>query len=617
MSSVAISGKPGGGKSYYATLRALEELETSSRAIVTNVDLILENIVRYCVNKGREDIDVYGRVQLIDYDHVKEFWRFRGPEVDPLPALTDEAIARGERPDLQAAAGSGAVLYILDELHEHLNSRQWKSTGPAVLYYIAKHRHLGDDVLWLTQSIPNVDKQWRSVTQEYLYCRNLRKEMWRGFSRGGGFMVQSYLEPFTGLQQPQWKKEYKLDKSVAACYRTSTVGAKADTGEKRKGIPLWLLFGGIGLFFAVLACLSIWGPSLFAKSVSKTTTGALPSSAPARSVLPPPVASPPALPQAAAFSPPEPDVLLAVPVDHLSARDIFEQIKPTLGAVKCWVSPGADALIFSGPFQQVALYSEAVKRMDAVRHQVVVSAVIVRESDGRLRQFGLGALFERAATGAGPLGQWAADAVFTEAIGLAGGFISFGSVYGARAFLDGLAANRATDDGMTVIGRPEVTVLSGEVAELTAGREIPVPVTVRDSSGSTSSIDYRKADFSFRVLPVVQGADLFVQIDQRNTEVLDRVQVGGDTVPALSTQSLSTKLRVRENEVLVMGGVEQDVQSTVRRGVPILRDVPLVSFLFSEKKTEIRRESVWVFVYFSIVPHSVYTLEDEAFINQG
>ena len=91
----------------------------------------------------------------------------------------------------------------------------------------------------ITQSVNNVDKQFRSVAQDYTYLRNLSKQR-AGFFRLPALFVRStYAQPATPASAPMESGTFRLDVSgLAACYDTAKgVGihgrAGADTNERK------------------------------------------------------------------------------------------------------------------------------------------------------------------------------------------------------------------------------------------------------------------------------------------------------------------------------------------------------------------------------------------------
>jgi len=250
MSIHAISGKPGGGKSLYSLRLIVEELRHGHRAILTNVPLKLGELSAYLQkNYPNENVDVLGRVYLLDDDQAAEFWTYR-----PAPngcfvrvkRLSKQEWQSGERPDYTHIKDTG-VFYAIDEVHNFFGARQWQDTGRDVLFYLSQHRKMTDTLVWITQAVNNVDKQFRSVTQDYTYLRNLNKEKMGLFKMPALFVRRTYGSPATDTASALETGTFKLDVSgLAACYDTSAgVGihgrAGADVGERRSGIH-WLVF---------------------------------------------------------------------------------------------------------------------------------------------------------------------------------------------------------------------------------------------------------------------------------------------------------------------------------------------------------------------------------------
>lgn len=250
MSIHAISGKPGGGKSLYSLRLIVDELVNGSRTIVTNVPLLVGQLSEYLQkNFPSRNIDVLERVRVLTDDQAAEFWTYRPGPLGSwvrIKRLNKEEWGRGERPDYSHVTDSG-VFYAIDEVHNFFGARQWQDTGRDVLFYLSQHRKLSDTVVWITQAVANVDKQFRSVTQDYTYLRNLNKERMGLFKLPAIFVRKTFGSPATDTASPMETGTFKLDVSgLAACYDTSAgVGihgrAAADVKERRKGLH-WSVF---------------------------------------------------------------------------------------------------------------------------------------------------------------------------------------------------------------------------------------------------------------------------------------------------------------------------------------------------------------------------------------
>jgi hypothetical protein len=272
MSLHFISGKPGGGKSLYGVRLVIDEIVNGSRPIVTNLSLRLPELCEYVqlhfpVAYARRFIIPRRHFSddfvLIDDEQMAQFFTIRGNGVR-LKGVSNEEWAKGVLPDYKPVNDSG-VFYVLDEVHIAFNARQWVSTGKEVLYYLSQHRKLGDDVIAITQNVGNVDKQFRSMAQDYTYLKNLSKQRAGMFNLPAIFHWASYSSPATATSKAEVRGSFKLDvKGFASLYDTAKgVGihgrAGADKHHRKKGVHWIFMLVGIPLL--------AWGLIHFAPKV--------------------------------------------------------------------------------------------------------------------------------------------------------------------------------------------------------------------------------------------------------------------------------------------------------------------------------------------------------------
>jgi len=272
MSIHAISGKPGGGKTMYSVKLILHELLYGSRVIITNVGLLAGEINAYIQkNYPNKSVNLFERLILIDEEQMGVFFTIRPPGSRGPVMLTKEQWQAGKMPDYSGVTDKG-VMYVLDEIHIKFNARAWMETGRDVLFYLSQHRKLGDTVICITQAIGNVDKQFRSVTQDYTYIRNLGKERMSKFRLPSMFIRQTYNTPATDTTVPMETGSFRLDVTGLASLYDTAKGvsihgrAGADKDERKTGLH-W----GVGVALIIAAVILFWrvGPPLLA-SVFKT-----------------------------------------------------------------------------------------------------------------------------------------------------------------------------------------------------------------------------------------------------------------------------------------------------------------------------------------------------------
>lgn len=283
MSIHAISGKPGGGKSLFGMKALVTELRTTHRYIVTNLAVKPAELAAYLHKLYGQTFDLNQRLTILDEEQTAKFWLYRGNGlVLPDQEKNDFSAADagnvyyvpdsengqpmekdGQTLPMRKAGGEG-VCFILDELHLFFNAREWAKTGKAAIFYLSQHRKCNNDVIWITQHIENVDKQFRSLTQDFTYLRNYRQEKFMStFQSLPWFSFKTFQSPVTsasGLISPTEAGRFLLDaKGLAACYDTAKgVGfagnVAADTKKPRRGLPMWV-------FVALCVCACIAAPA--------------------------------------------------------------------------------------------------------------------------------------------------------------------------------------------------------------------------------------------------------------------------------------------------------------------------------------------------------------------
>lgn len=259
-----LTGKPGAGKSYFATRLIIAEItKGKNRPIVSNVPINKKKLRDY-VGK---DFYYY---PLETYTDNKAFFSNRGYyhiEVDDLGANVDFKPLLKEDDE--------GVLFIIDEAHLYFNARNWKMMPQATISYITTIRHVGDSLIWMCQKFSDIDSQIRGKTQAFHLLRNLEKEKLGMFKRGTGFRCYQYLEEAHisahGTQTARSAQDftYPFEIKVAECYNTSLFNKAHDKKYRIKAIPLnYVVYFGISCFVALLYWVFDGG---FSKTISFLT----------------------------------------------------------------------------------------------------------------------------------------------------------------------------------------------------------------------------------------------------------------------------------------------------------------------------------------------------------
>jgi len=223
-----VTGRPGAGKSYFATELAWRAAKVG-RPVCTNLAL-----------RG----DWPGCVRKLDESEVRDFWLWR---------YRSGAWVRHS--DLGECGGAG-VLYIIDEAHLYWGSREWQQVGRDVLRYWSQHRKLGDDVILITQACGALDRAIRRLAGEFVVVRNMEREPVGGFRIPRVRVTYSLAEP----ERADWrlwviKSEWirlrpelfrRFDSFAGVGVVQGTVGGDNQTARRGRSL-VWLGVGILGV----------------------------------------------------------------------------------------------------------------------------------------------------------------------------------------------------------------------------------------------------------------------------------------------------------------------------------------------------------------------------------
>ena len=149
----------------------------------------------------------------------------------------------------------------------------------------------------------------------------------------------------------------------------------------------------------------------------------------------------------------------------------------------------------------------------------------------------------------------------------------------------------------TVRANPRVTALDNSTAEIYIGTEGYYRILTGSEVYQTTRLEAIKSGVTLRVRPKISGVDM-IKLDVA-PEVSDVTGRGTEDLPEIAKRSVSTTLKVRDGQTIVMGGLYQKRKSRNITKVPILGHIPLVGMLFTKKSTEFVETEVVIF----ITPH--------------
>lgn len=138
------------------------------------------------------------------------------------------------------------------------------------------------------------------------------------------------------------------------------------------------------------------------------------------------------------------------------------------------------------------------------------------------------------------------------------------------------------------LSNPRILTIEGQAASIQQGVQIPVQTTTAE--GSTT--EFKNANLFLSVTPTVKpGATLQLQI-QANNDTPETVD--GET--GINTQSITTTALVKDGETLVIGGIYTNSEDIDETGIPGLRKIPILGWLFKTKSISVETTELLILI---------------------
>ncbi len=317
----------------------------------------------------------------------------------------------------------------------------------------------------------------------------------------------------------------------------------------------------------------------------------------------------------------EPLLTEYIPVDFAKASEIL----PLLAVSETGKSRGGklstdsrtNTIILTDIASNVQIAKNIVKQFDTPVKQVMIEARIVDATDDFIRDLGIkwdqfqinhrssntvpwpamdaintnpadpttagfptpGKTYSPTFTSNAP-GDWAPN------LGLVFSTLS-GSGLTARV-LDAKLALAESEGKTKIISAPKVIAMNGQAATISRGDSIIIPATENVAS---TTID---ATLSLEVTPTVSYNN-FITMD---------VKVTDDTAPSqfrIRKKSLNTKLMIKNGDTVVIGGIYTENQGNDESGIPGLRRVPILGWLFKAQRLTNTKTELLIFLTPSVV----------------
>ena len=151
---------------------------------------------------------------------------------------------------------------------------------------------------------------------------------------------------------------------------------------------------------------------------------------------------------------------------------------------------------------------------------------------------------------------------------------------------------------LNILSSPSITTLDNQTATIESGTEVPIQKVEIVGGVGGVEIEYKKALLSLEVTPhVIQGGTLKLTLVATKDELDFSREVQG--YPTIQTKRAETTLILKDGETAVIAGLSKETRTESGSGVPGLKNIPILGWLFKGESKDEKLEDLLIF----ITPH--------------
>jgi type II secretory pathway component GspD/PulD (secretin) len=241
-------------------------------------------------------------------------------------------------------------------------------------------------------------------------------------------------------------------------------------------------------------------------------------------------------------------------------------------------------VVVRGPEGAVAAVRELHAKVDVPPPQVEITATITDVSVDRDQKVGF---------------EWELPGLIVSEESTAGDGFKFGKFVRAPLSSSGSGGFTASFDAMlseidgTVLSRTKLVAVNGKSADFLVGEIVPYEVAVAGDGTVSRSVEFQDIGLGLKFGPNVDANDLITLFISPQVRSFTGYSPAG--YPIVATREAQTIVRVRDGDVIAIGGLLRDEEIKTLSGIPLLKDIPFFGELFKKRQKQHRRSEVVVF----------------------
>lgn len=254
-----------------------------------------------------------------------------------------------------------------------------------------------------------------------------------------------------------------------------------------------------------------------------------------------------------------------------------------------------NSFVVSGPAENINRFESFIKYIDKEVPVILIEVMILEVSRSATVETGITAgIGDKPITTTGSVFPNADITYGAQTINnIINHFDGFGSLNIGKVVPNFYLSLKAleTNGNVNIRSTPRLSTLNGHRAYLSIGETTYYVVTNQNIYGSqnpqTSVIkNYQPidAELSLSIKPLVSGDGEITMDIKVIQSSFNGQKVDNNAPPGINSREFTSIIRVKDQDIIVLGGLEEKVKNDTGTGVPLLARIPIIKWLFSSRK---------------------------------
>jgi type IV pilus secretin PilQ/predicted competence protein len=292
-----------------------------------------------------------------------------------------------------------------------------------------------------------------------------------------------------------------------------------------------------------------------------------------------------------------------IPVKYGTAKDMVKSIRAVIsqrGTID--TDDRTNSLVIRDTPEHIEKVKTLAQTLDKETDQIKIAAQLLEIESGALTELGIdwSMVSRKSAQLLDGDKSEASFSQLTNQVTDPMGTYTFATVQGDFDIEGTISALVSTNKGK-ILAHPEITTVDNSEAYIQMGQRIPIKQF--DESGNVV-ITFEEVGTILRVTPHITSENriLLKLKPERSSYTYDENGV------IINTNNAETNVVVENGQTAVIGGLTTQTDMKTHTGIPILKDIPLLGYLFRYTRTELNDRDLMIFVTPTIVTDQMHSL---------